>query len=320
MPQAGWILGDRFEVRDFLDGGGMGVVYRGLDRATGKPVLIKTLRRGCTRLELLHFIREASLDLGDHPCLPRIVARFVHQRRVYLVREPIEGRPLQDILVARHEWQSPLHESERNWFNPWTGVEIAVRCMARTARVVDWLHGQGLVHRDLKPANLIWSHHHRPVVIDFGLARQRLTGRITPAGQAAGTPPYMAPEQRRCDDVDARADTYSLGATLWHLLTGSPAVEMPHRGKLWGRDEWVPDYLLAVVQKAMEWSPARRFQRAADFADALEGWLGDREEADDLARPATRLRRWAWRHQLGLAMIGAVSFLVALVATTLLFD
>ncbi|TAH38222.1 MAG: hypothetical protein EYC70_06260 [Planctomycetota bacterium] len=309
LPHPGECLQERYEVGAFLSSGGMGLLYEAHDRETGASVALKTPRPGCTREELLRFIREASLTLPQHPCLARTLDRFTRGRRPYHVQERVPGRSLQEILQARLEGRRPAHAAEAPWFAPQPlALHTAVHAVVQVAQALERLHQAGIVHRDLKPGNILWHAEGRPVLVDYGLALPRGGPLLTGPGQAAGTVPYMAPEQWQGRAVDARADVYALGATLWALITGTLATGMPWGGRLLRGSEPVPPVLLAIVQKAMEPNPRRRFGSAAELAAALGAWLEDREPAG-LHPFNTRLRRWAYRHRLAFAFCaGALAF------------
>lgn len=314
LPQPEQVLHGRYQVGSFLGGGGMGLVFAGTDLRSGRQVAIKTTRPGCAQSELLRFIREASLDVPADPALVEPLDRFVEDRRAYQVQDRVPGRSLQDILVARLEGRGPRRPHEAGWFDPTRAGALSVACARELCRAVQRLHDAQVLHRDLKPANLIWSADRQVVLVDFGVARTGLGSTLTPVGHVAGTVGYVAPELWRADSCDRRADVYSLGASLWHLLTGFATVGMPRGGRLWGTQLPVPDPLLAVVQKAMEWSPKHRFQSAAEMGAALAAW--ETGEAGGLPRPGwpTRLRRSCDAHRGQLGLAAGVLVLLALAA------
>ena len=221
LPQPGELLKQRYRVGDIHRAGGMGVVFRGVDESTGGEIALKTVRQGCSRAVLARFILEAELPVPEHPCLARTLDRFVEGGRPYQVQEFVPGRSLQEILQAREDGMTPESPAEAPWFDPEQQLRTAVRTVAQVARGVEALHRAGVLHRDLKPANLVWHEDGRAVVVDFGLAvTESCAPLLTQTGQAVGTAGFMAPEQRRGEELDARADVYALGATLWALLPG----------------------------------------------------------------------------------------------------
>ena len=126
--------------------------------------------------------------------------------RPYLVMEFLEGQTLE----RRMQQERPLAEAE------------ALRIMSQVASAVDYLHQQGIVHRDLKPQNVMLCHDGSLRIMDFGIAKAAASRRLTFGGfsPTMGTPDYMAPEQVKGQRGDERTDIYSLGATLYALLTG----------------------------------------------------------------------------------------------------
>ena len=200
-------------------------------------------------------------------------------------------------------------------------VDEAVRIATAVASAVDYAHRNGVVHRDLKPENIL-LHEGQPLVADFGIALAVTAAageRITQTGLAVGTPQYMSPEQATGDRiVDARTDVYSLGAVTYEMLTGEP----PHTGTTSGAivarilteqprsirttRPSVSRELEASVLRALEKTPADRWQTARHFADALSSGARFRGTA------GSRARRLASRPAL---VIGIGLIVVAVIAT-----
>jgi len=203
----------RFELSGLAGEGGMSLVYRGIDRTTGRQVAIKILRDGVSIGD--RFERESKLlaELDD----PRVVGYVAHGTaetgQQYLVTEWLEGEPLSRRLEA-----GTLTVAQT--------IELA----RRVAGILGRLHERGIVHRDVKPSNLFLRGGaiERVTLIDFGIARfHDPTSELTRTGIAVGTPGFMAPEQARGErDIDARADVFSLGCVMYRCLTG----RSPFRG------------------------------------------------------------------------------------------
>jgi serine/threonine protein kinase len=301
LPEVGEILNDRFLVGSFLGSGGMGLVFHGEDLETGSDVVIKTLRRGNTRQELVRFVQEASINLPEHPNIVLTVSHFIHERRPYHVQESLNGRNLAEILHARQEDRAPHHTSEENWFDSSKAPRVAVKAIADIANALCSLHENGIIHRDLKPANIVWSGKGLAVLIDFGLAQLTQASSVSMTRMVVGTRAYMAPEHSKGLITDLRADIYSLGATLWHLLTGHPPVGMPRGGTIFGTGEAMDGQLLQILQTALEPNPKNRFSSASQFSGALRNWLIDESEGYS-SKSTALVRRWIYFKRFELAL------------------
>ncbi|MCC7064403.1 MAG: serine/threonine protein kinase [Planctomycetes bacterium] len=206
----------RYEVGELLGEGGVGRVFAAKDRAKdapNTPIALKVLRPELAKdpAQAERFVKEARLlmDLA-HPHLVKGLRVAKEGETIFFAMEQVPGRCLQDVLAE----EGRLDEE--------TALEITVE----VASALDVMHERGLVHRDVKPGNILWSEERGAVLIDLGFAmaqNDQGTGETT-----AGTVHYIAPEQARgSHQLDVRADIYALGATLYHLTTGS----LPFEGK-----------------------------------------------------------------------------------------
>jgi tetratricopeptide (TPR) repeat protein len=200
----------------------------------------------------------------------------------------------------------------------------------QAAEALEHAHSLGIVHRDIKPANLMIDGNGSLWVTDFGLARTAADAGLTMTGDVLGTLRYMSPEQALAKHglVDHRTDVYSLGVTLYELLTGTPAVEGKDREQILNaitRDEpqrpralnaTIPQDFETIVLKAIASEPAERYATAQELAHDLRRWLEDRPIKARRPAVGARLTKWTRRHR-SLVRIGiAALILITTVAVT----
>jgi cyclophilin family peptidyl-prolyl cis-trans isomerase/predicted Ser/Thr protein kinase len=259
-----------------LGRGGMGAVYLCEDTAVGdRPVALKVVldpEAGGTEARE-RFQREIRhLGTLRHRNIVQVLFAGEHEGRPYFVMEYVPGRDL-----GRHlEDLRGKPEEER--------LAEIVRLMARVADGVAFAHQAGIVHRDLKPQNIIVRDDGEPMILDFGIARRAGDVSMTGAGPAPGTPSFMAPEQFEGGGDPAHpeaADVWALGAILYLALTGerpfpgrssaAVAYQVVHQPPIAPRrvNPHTPEAVEAVVLRALEKDPRRRFPTAAAFRDAL---------------------------------------------------
>jgi tetratricopeptide (TPR) repeat protein len=192
-----------------------------------------------------------------------------------------------------------------------TFFEATARLGIEAAEALDYAHGLGVIHRDIKPANLMLDGRGELWVTDFGLAQAQTDGRLTLTGDLVGTLRYMSPEQAlaRPGGVDGRSDVYSLGATLYELLTLEPPFAGSDRQELLRQIAFdeprppcrlntaVPAELETVVLKALAKAPEDRYQTAQELADDLRLWLEDRPIRARRPTLWQRTRKWTRRHR-----------------------
>ncbi|HEY1784386.1 MAG TPA: protein kinase [Pirellulales bacterium] len=190
----------------------------------------------------------------------------------------------------------------------------------QAADALDYAHGMGVIHRDIKPANLLLDGEGRIYIADFGLAQLQGDSRLTRTGDLVGTLRYMSPEQTtaRRGVVDHRADLYSLGATLYELLTLSPAFDAADRPALLRqiadeeppaprqRNRAIPVDLETIVLKAMAKEPHRRYATAKELAEDLSRFLEHRPIAARRPTVAERASKWVRRHRAIVTTAGVL--------------
>lgn len=275
-PLLGKVLGDAYQVTRVVGEGGMGRVYEARHlRLKDRRFAVKVLHAEFARdTEIVaRFQREAeSASSIDHPNVLDVFD--VHKTpdgRPYLVGEFLEGEEFGEYL-KKHG--GPID------------VPTAIRVTREVCRALGAAHNKGIVHRDMKPENVFLTVSDGSVavkVLDFGISKAGSEGstNLTKTGVVMGTPSYMAPEQARGDKVDGRADVYSLGAMLYHAVTGKKPfdsddptatltlviTEDPERPRKVNPD--IPEGLELVIQKAMAKDPADRYQTMAELDQAL---------------------------------------------------
>jgi Tfp pilus assembly protein PilF len=196
--------------------------------------------------------------------------------------------------------------------------------LAQAADALEHAHSLGIVHRDVKPGNLLVDAAGKLWVADFGLARLGPDAGLTMSGDLLGTLRYMAPEQALSHHglVDHRADVYALGATLYELLTGKPAVDAAERAEILRkiafeeptaprkRDKAIPAELETIALKCLAKNPAERYATAGELADDLRRWLDDKPIKARRPTVRQRLARWARRHPGLAAALGLAAGLL----------
>jgi eukaryotic-like serine/threonine-protein kinase len=215
MLESGTLLQKRYEIIEIIGKGGMGAVYLARDQRLGNTIALKETFFN-DRMMLAAFEREARLLAGlRHAALPKVMDHFAEEDGQFLVMEFIAGEDLQDLLDA--STQAFQTEEVLQWAD-------------QILDALDFLHSQNpqIIHRDIKPQNLKLTSRNQVVLLDFGLAKSAGgNATTTTSGQSvfAYTPIYAPLEQIQGAGTDARSDIYSLGATLYHLLTGTKPVD-----------------------------------------------------------------------------------------------
>ena len=353
-------LGDFRIVRE-LGRGGMGIVFEAEQESLGRRVAIKVLPRQSLleAKQLRRFTREARIAASlHHTNIVPVFGVGEQDGFHYYVMQYIRGAGL-DRIIARLAQAGPPDDGSDAALLPVEAdsaqaeVEILVRRLAaapdaaaagppsgrlggrywtyaariglQVASALQYAHEQGTLHRDVKPANLLLDARGVVWVSDFGLAKAIQSEDVTQTGQITGTLRYMAPEQFR-GQTDARSDIYSLGLTLYELLTLRPAYDETDRSRLVRRitegqvepprklDGRIPRDLETIVLKAIDREPDRRYQSAGDLATDLRCFLEDRPIQARRATSPERLWRWCRRNPALAGLTGATMLLILLVA------
>lgn len=258
----GTTLRNRYVVESLLGEGSTATVYRARDLRLGRTVALKVLLPQVRDTVVRRFFQEATAAAQlNHPNIMQLYDVIEEDGLNMLVVEYVEGAPLSEFVP------SP----------PQRAAEIAMQI----AQALHYAHERDIIHRDVKPANIMLTPSGQVKIMDLGLALPREAKRVTAAGMIIGTPAYLSPEQAQAQPLDRRTDVYSLGVVLYELVTGNlpftqddiPALLLQHvrdtppPPRSFRQD--IPPALEAIILKAMEKLPSRRFQTAQAMADAL---------------------------------------------------
>jgi serine/threonine-protein kinase len=338
--------GQRYQVLRPHGRGGLGEVFVALDQELRREVALKEIRaeHADDPLSRGRFVREAEITGGlEHPGIVPVhgLGTYADGRPFYAMRF-IQGETLQDAIAKYHAGDGS-----------WTLRALLGRFVA-LCNTVAYAHSRGVLHRDLKPSNVMLGRYGETLLVDWGLAKplaeppgqaagnatvapalvpELVDGIATQAGTALGTPAYMSPEQAagRLDQLGPASDIYSLGATLYTLLTGRAPFEDHNVGLILANVQLgdflpprqvkhqVPPALDAICRKAMALHAGRRYGTALELAADVERWLADEPVAAYAEPWRARSRRWMRRHRplvstavgvLVVALLGATVGLV----------
>ena len=308
-------LGDFRIVRE-IGRGGMGIVYEAEQQSLGRRVALKVLPAGSlvSAQQVRRFQREAQAAARlHHTNIVPVFGVGEQDGMHYYVMQLIEGQGLDQAFSG----------STRGADECWSTI---ARIGCQVAHALDHAHALGVLHRDVKPANLIMEPAGTVWVADFGLARLEEQEGLTRSGDVIGTIRYMAPEQFK-GESDARSDIYSLGLTLYELLTLRPAYDESDRGQLIrqvmheevpaprGVNAAIPADLETIVMKCTAREPGRRYQTAAELGDDLQRYLDGRPIRARQITQLGRLGLWCRRDPaLASASFAALALLVAAAA------
>jgi serine/threonine-protein kinase len=272
LLRPGSVFAGRYEIKEILGMGGMGVVYRAVDRELQEPVAVKTLRPEALAgggVALERFKQEIRLA---RKITHRNVVRTYDLGEVgglyYLTMEYVDGTSLKQLITSRGRLPVP----------------VTLTVGKQLCRALEVAHEQGVIHRDIKPQNVVVDPTGFLKVMDFGIARLANPPKgkgLTEAGTSIGTPDYMSPEQLSGAELDARSDLYATGVVLFECLTGRVPFEADSTWSLIAKhleedppdprslNADVPAALASVVLKAMAKKPEDRYQSAVQLHDAL---------------------------------------------------
>jgi serine/threonine-protein kinase len=318
--------GQRFRVLRPHAKGGLGAVFVALDEELHREVALKQIldQHADDPTSRARFLLEAEITGGlEHPGIVPVYGLGTYDGgRPYYAMRFIRGDSLKEAIEHFHRDEALKNEPGRRSLE----LRKLLRRFLDVCNAVDYAHSRGVIHRDLKPANIILGRHGETLVVDWGLAK--VIGRADPSvgeqtiapsssgssetlpGSALGTPAYMSPEQAagQLDRLGSRSDVYSLGATLYCLLTGEPpftgdpidAIPRVQCGDFRSPrtiESSIDRALEAVCLKAMALSPEDRHSSCRILAEDLERWMAGEPVSAWREPLALRARRWGRRHR-----------------------
>ncbi|HEY4175402.1 MAG TPA: protein kinase [Kofleriaceae bacterium] len=336
MPALPIVLTSAYATHDEIARGGMGRIVAATDQRLRRPVAIKELIEP-SEDQLGRFQREAMITARlQHPgIVPVYEAGAWPSGEPFFAMKLVSGKPLDKVIAAAGTLEERLALLPR---------------VAAAADAMAYAHSERVIHRDLKPANVLIGDFGETVVIDWGLAKDldatdgiesvervlrasasekkrrptETNATLTVAGAVMGTPAYMAPEQARGETVDERADVFALGAMLYHLLVGKPpydartatdVIAAAAIGKvipLEKREPGAPADLVAIVHRAMEQEPRRRYANAGEIADELRRFMTGQLVQSHHYTARQRVARFVRKHQAAvtIASLSVTAFAV----------
>ncbi|MEK6806352.1 MAG: serine/threonine-protein kinase [Pseudomonadota bacterium] len=297
FPDAPPVKIGKYEVRGEIGRGSCGVVYKGFDPFVQRDVAIKVALHDPKHISSTmtnsgrtsFFVEARAAGMLQHPHIVSLYDAAVEGAVSYIVMEYINGETLLPLCRKKGP-RAPLDQV----------VDIVFKC----AKALDYSHSKGVMHRDIKPSNIMITQDGVPKIMDFSIAE--INAQPGGSGGIFGSPLYMSPEQVRAEVIGPQADLYSLGAVLFHLLTGEPPftgadiqavfeqIKKNPAPRVEDKRADVPKPLCDIVEKLLTKDPAQRFQTGGDLAVSLSRFfdqlrlsgqqLSRRETGDSLRR------------------------------------
>jgi len=270
----------KYLVEEVIGHGGMGVVLKARDPDLNRLVAIKILgtHLAYSATARRRFLREARAVASiSHPHVLTIHSVEEHENTPFIVMEYVSGQSLKEYVNSKGRLDS--HET--------------IKLTAQIAQGLAAAHAQGIIHRDVKPGNVMLHEGATRVrLADFGLARVTFdNSELTSHDQSVGTPAYMAPEQVRCEEIDARADLFSLGCVVFFMLTGRSPFQGRSSGETMTKiieekpprlkdiNSEVPSALSDIVDRLLQKKPGDRYQSAFEVAEECSRYVAQLNQA-----------------------------------------
>ncbi|WP_372369540.1 WD40 repeat domain-containing serine/threonine-protein kinase [Candidatus Uabimicrobium sp. HlEnr_7] len=289
----------RYIIETKLGEGGMGAVYQVRDQKLDRSIALKIILGEPGGKQVKRFLQEARATASLKHSNIVEVYEIGEIPQNYFTMELVEGRSLSSLLRSKNL----------------TSRRAAI-IIAKCANALTYAHGKGIIHRDIKPSNIMMEENNEPKIMDFGLAKDmKSDSKISKSGDVIGTPAYMSPEQADGQEVDVRGDIYSLGASLYEVLTKRPPFqgqgsmrllqqifnEDPIEPRILNPD--IPKDLEAICLKCLQKKPEKRYISAAELSKDLMNFL---QKKPVNAQPITtwiRLKKSIARNKLLTVLI-----------------
>ncbi|GEM_PF-852759 len=246
--------------------GGMALIYKALQPSLNRTVVIKKLKDP-NREIINRFKKEALLSASfHHENLVSIYDFLYVNRNYYLIMEFVDGEDLRTLI----DYMAPLP------------AHVASIIILGIARGLEYTHSRNIIHRDIKPSNILLSHDGDVKLIDFGIAKDDISTRLTLTGMIVGTPAYMSPEQANGQHLSIQSDLFSLGILLYEMLTGLKPFGGENNSEIMARlirNKYIPAHRLnpqiprpvrRIIKKALRKDPRHRYSNATELIHDLE--------------------------------------------------
>lgn len=275
MSKENWIgkqIGGRYRIDSLLGEGGMSAVYKAVDTRLDRTVAVKLIHPHLSDSEqfLKRFKREGTaIAKLRHRNIIGVLDFGQYDGNAFIILAYVDGGSVQEKLKQLKADDEQMDSV------------MAVTLAAEIGDALEYAHNRGLIHRDIKPANILLDKNGQAILTDFGLVKVAGGTRFTMTGAVMGTARYMSPEQIKSVTVDSRSDIYSLGVSLYEMVSGSPPYEgdtavttmMKHLSDpipdLYATNPETPPQLARIINRAMAKEPADRYQTAGEMVAAL---------------------------------------------------